>query len=54
MCIRDSTSVEQFGYRMGSAAAQMLLDKLDGGPYMDIVIPPKLIVRESSQRKRTE
>ncbi len=48
------TSVEQFGYRMGSAAAQMLLDKLDGGPYMDIVIPPKLIVRESSQRKRTE
>ncbi len=48
------TSVEQFGYRMGSAAAQMLLDKLDGGPLHGHRDSPKLIVRESSPRKRTE
>lgn len=45
------TSVEQFGYRMGSAAAQMLLDKLAGGAYQNVVIPPELMIRESSQRK---
>lgn len=44
------TSVEQFGYRMGNTAAQMLLDKLDGASYMDVVISPKLIVRDSSLR----
>lgn len=46
------TSVEQFGYRMGSVAAQMLLEKLDGAPYMNVVIPPELIVRESSQKTK--
>lgn len=46
------TSVEQFGYRMGNTAAQMLLDKLDGAPYMDVVISPRLIVRDSSQWAR--
>ena len=46
------TSVEQFGYRMGNTAAQMLLDKLDGAPYMGVVISPRLIVRDSSQWAR--
>lgn len=46
------TSVDQSGYEMGGLAAKMLLDRLGGAPYADIVIPPRLIVRESSLKRR--
>lgn len=48
------TSVNQFSEEMGRKAAQMLLDKIDGKSYNNIVIEPELIVRESSIKKERE
>ena len=45
------TSVEQYSYRMGGLAAKMLIDKIDGETPADIVIEPRLIVRESSEKR---
>lgn len=42
------SSVEQFSYKMGCMAGEMLFERLRGEPRADIVITPELIVRRSS------
>lgn len=42
------SSISQHGRKMGEAACKMLIDLINGEPAMDVVITPKLVVRESS------
>ena len=42
------SSVDQFSKKMGQQAARMLLDRLNGESWVNIILDPELIVRESS------
>lgn len=42
------SSVDQFSYKMGYMAGQMMFDRLSGEPQVGVVIAPELIIRKSS------
>ncbi|MFI3265676.1 MAG: LacI family DNA-binding transcriptional regulator [Rikenellaceae bacterium] len=44
------TSVEQYGHKMGKAAAKMVIDAICGEPMSEHIIKSRLIIRESSMK----
>lgn len=47
------SSIEQFSSRIGTEAAEMMLEAIAGAEMREIVIEPKLIIRDSSNKKYT-
>lgn len=45
------SSVDQYSYNMGKISCKILFESIDGGPKQNVVIQPKLIIRESSNAK---
>lgn len=46
------SSVNQFSYKMGNLACEMLFDRLAGQPQVKIIIEPELIIRASSTKNQ--
>ncbi|MFA5714064.1 MAG: LacI family DNA-binding transcriptional regulator [Bacteroidales bacterium] len=46
------SSIEQFSYKIGETAAEMMLEAIEGKPHRNVVYEPELIIRESSLKSK--